>query len=195
MSSWQTWLRLIVVGVPVVGATPTALTAYQSFKHGIPYGEVSHRLSQWELWNKNAACAAKLDYREVDTDRAKINVAICKETGDIAIRIAAPDGRSINEWIAFDRLDRTAKPYSVWDLLFSTVRASPAVPRMPAAKFRFAQRAGLQVICQSTVDKTKIVRIVNESGRCYRETFSPFQGRVEKREEVPCNTSCPAPRR
>lgn len=195
MPNWQTLVRSIVIGVPIIGAAPTALTAYQSFKHGIPYGEVSHRLAQWELWTKNADCAAKLDYKEVDTNRAKINVAVCKDTGDIAIRIAAPDGRSINEWIAFDRLDRSVTPYSIWDLLASTVRASPAASRTRALNFRVAERSALRVICQSTVDKAKIVRIVEEAGRCYREIFSPFQGRVERREEVPCNTSCPPPHR
>ena len=194
-SRWQLLARSIVIGVPVIAAIPTALTAYQSFKHGIPYGEVSHRLAQWELWNKNAECAGKLDYREVKTDRAKINVAVCTDTGDIAIRIAAPDGRSINEWIAFDRLDRSGKPYSIWDLLVTTVRAGEAPPRASAGNIRLAQGSGLRVVCQSMPDKSNIVRIVNEGGRCYRETFSPFVGKVERREEVPCNTPCPPPQK
>ena len=190
---WQLLLRILVIGVPVIAAIPTALTAYQSFKNGIPFGEVSYRLKQWELWNKNAECAANLHYREVTTDRAKINVAACKDTGDIALRISVSDGRSINEWIAFDRIGRSSEPNSLWNLLVAAVRAGDALSSEPAEPGRSV--AQLQVVCQSQPDRTRIVRIVNEDGKCYRETFSPFLGKVERREEVPCNTPCPAPQK
>ena len=188
---WQLFVRIIVFGIPVIAAIPTALTAYQSFKNGIPFGEVSYRLKQWELWNKNAECAANLHYRDVTTDRAQISVAACKDTGDIALRISVSNGRSINEWIAFDRLGRSSESNSLWNLLVAAVRADDAPSGGSDEPGRSVSLAQLQVVCQSRPDRTKIVRIVNEGGRCYRETFSPFLGRVEQREEVPCNTPCP----
>ena len=47
-------------------------------------------------------------------------------------------------------------------------------------------------VCQAMPTKGQIVRVVQFEGKCFRETFSPFVGKVEKRESVPCNTTCPA---
>ena len=42
-------LRVIAIGVPVAGAIPTGVNLYHSFKHGIPYAQVSHRLEQYDF--------------------------------------------------------------------------------------------------------------------------------------------------
>jgi hypothetical protein len=58
---------------------------------------------------------------------------------------------------------------------------------------QFAQATGggqMQVVCQVMSEKGKVVRIVNEGGKCFRENVNAFQGKVEKREEVQCNTPC-----
>ncbi len=50
----------------------------------------------------------------------------------------------------------------------------------------------MEVVCQSLVSKSQLVRIVKEDGKCFRETMSPVRGSVDKREEVPCETKCTA---
>jgi hypothetical protein len=59
------------------------------------------------------------------------------------------------------------------------------------APVRLAQ-APMEVVCQALVSKMQLVRIVKEGGKCFRETMSPVRGSVDKREEVPCETKCPA---
>ena len=73
--------------------------------------------------------------------------------------------------------------------------AEEGAPLGQLGTLRFAQAsggAGHQVVCQAMPTRGQIVRVVQFEGKCFRETFSPFVGKVEKRESVPCNTTCPA---
>lgn len=183
--------RAVAIAVPVIGAMPTAYNVYQSYQHGIPYNEVSYRLAQHDLWVKNFDC--KIDYRALTTSHGtRVDVGACNRTGDISIKITAQGGQASYEWLAFEKLRQPAKAAAMTGWVIGTAEAQEASrsgAAAPGGTFRLAQ-ATMEVICQTMPDKSKIVRIVKEAGKCYREHFSPFQGRVEKREEVPCNTQC-----
>ncbi len=196
--------RIIAITAAVAGSIPTATNVYHSWVHGIPYSEVSHRLSQYDLWVKNFEC--KIDYRSLTTAQGtKLDAGACPKSGDVALKVTTPTGGAAYEWIAFDKLQKAGqKSAGLWSLLVteavaaegSATETSPAsvgkvtAPRGALAQTQIAQ-AGIQVLCQTLQSKSQIIRVVNDGGKCYRETFSPFSGRVEKRDEVPCNTSCP----
>jgi hypothetical protein len=193
--------RIVAIGAALAGAVPTAMNLYHSWKHNIPFTEVSQRLAQAELWSRNYDC--KIDYRALTTTNGtRIDVGACPKNGDIALKISTTGGQSTYEWIAFDKLNKPAKrTASLFDLVIATAHADdgkPAAPTTgaasPAAPLRIqtAQAQTMQVVCTAKVAATQIVRIVNEGGKCFRETFSPIAGKVEKREDVPCNTQCPA---
>jgi hypothetical protein len=178
-------LRVLAISVPVAGAVPTAINLYHSYKHGIPYSQVAHRLDQYDLWVRNLDCA--IEYKEMSAaQNTKINIGVCPTSGDISIKVALPEGKAIVEWIAFDRL-RQAN--ALLDLLVSPAHAEEIAT--PPSQWRLAQ-ASSQLVCQSWEGKAKIVRIIREGGRCFRETISPYQGHVDRRAEVPCDTRCPA---
>lgn len=191
--------RIIAISAAVAGAIPTGMNFYQSWMHGIPYSQVSHRLAQSDLWGKNFEC--KIDYNVISTGAGtKVDVGACPKSGDILVRVTAATGKAAYEWIPAERLQQAgmAAAAGVMSLFVSPAVADelPAkiLPRASAAPRRIElAQASLQVVCQSMQGKSQIIRIVNEGGKCYRETFSPIVGRVEKREEVPCNTACPAP--
>ena len=197
--------RIIAITAAVAGSIPTATNVYHSWVHGIPYNEVSHRLSQYDLWVKNFEC--KIDYRSLTTAQGtKLDAGACSKSGDVALKVTTAAGASAYEWIAFDMLQKAGqKSASVWSLLVSEAQAAEgpqtaletpgsattaAAPHAAVPRTQIAQ-AGIQVVCQTLQSKSQIIRIVNEGGKCYRETFSPFHGKVEKRDEVPCNTTCP----
>lgn len=193
--------RVIAIAAAVGGAIPTATTFYQSWQHGVPYSEVSHRLSQYDLWVKNFNC--KIDYRSLHTGQGtRIDAGACPQSGDIALKLTTPSGQAAYEWIAFDKLQKAhaSAKAAFWSLVVSPAVAEEvsAQARQQVAQAPGAPGAGpapggssLQVLCQTLQSKSQIVRVVNEGGKCFRETFSPFQGRVEKRDAVPCNTQCP----
>lgn len=197
--------RIIAITAAVAGSIPTATNLYHSWAHGIPYSEVSHRLSQYDLWVKNFQC--KIEYRSLTTAQGtKLDAGACPKSGDVALKVTTATGQAAYEWIAFDKLQKVgAQAAGIWSLIVAEAAASEGVaklasdadvampvPRADAVspRLQLAQAPSLQVICQ-TLQKSLIVRVVSEGAKCYRETFSPLQGRVEKREEVPCTTTCP----
>jgi hypothetical protein len=181
---WYTLIKVAVIAVPVIGATPTALNIYYAWRHGIPYSQVSHRLQQYDLWVKNGTCA--IEYSEINASKdAKVKIGACPTTGDISIQVSLAAGTSFFEWIDFDQLQHINTAQSVLLTPALAAEASSAL-----AGTRVAE-AGSRVVCQGWESKTQLIRIVNEGGRCFKETIAPYSGRAEKRVEVSCSTTCP----
>jgi hypothetical protein len=181
---WYTLIKVAVIAVPVIGATPTALNIYYAWKHGIPYSQVSHRLEQYELWVKNGSCA--IDYSEINAGKdAKVKIGACPTTGDISIQVALATGTSFFEWIDFNQLQHMNTASSI--LMTPALAAETSTP---LAGTRLAEAAS-RVVCQGWENKTQLIRVVNEGGRCFKETIAAYSGRADKRVEVPCTTACP----
>ena len=192
-----------VLLVSIAAAVPTAQNLYYSWSHGIPFSEVSHRLQQYDLWMKNLEC--KVEYRTLNTaSGSKVDVGACKTSGDIAIKVSAPNGQQAYEWIAFDDLKKAPAIATTGflDLLIPPAYAEAAVKLPPAAtadatanlpkslpegSVRVAQ--GMEVMCQKK-QGDKIVRIIKDGSKCYKEVVSPLKGSVESRSEVSCSTGC-----
>jgi hypothetical protein len=185
-------IKLGVFAVSVAAAIPTAQNLYYSWKNDVPFNEVAHRLTQYDLWMKNLDC--KIDYRTLSAaSGTKVDVGTCPKSGDIAIKVSSSNGQSNYEWIAFDQLPKpTTKSAGLLGLLITPALAEElAKPQSTIAadgKLRVAE-SGMETVCQAKV-KDQIVRVVKDAGKCFRETVSPFKGTVEKREEVPCTTQC-----
>ena len=194
--------RILAISVACLGAIPTGYNLYQSWQHGIPYSQVSHRLEQYELWVKNFEC--KIDYSSVGTGKGtKVDVGACPKSGDIALKLTTPAGKATYEWIAFDQLEKATQQASLLSLFVteaqaeelhkaqgSTATAGTVSVGGIAQLAQSTPGTGMKVICEVMPEKGKILRIVSEGGKCYREHVSAFQGRMEKREEVPCSTQC-----
>ena len=189
--------RILAIAVACLGAIPTGYNLYQSWAHGIPYSEVSHRLDQYALWVKNFEC--KIDYRTVPANQGgtKVDVGACPKSGDIALKLTTANGKSSYEWIAYNQLEQATKTASLLSL-FATEAFADEAPKpdgLPTAR-QFAQSTpppaggALQVRCEAMPAPGQIIRIVGEAGKCFREHISAMKGKVDKREEVPCATQC-----
>jgi hypothetical protein len=153
----------------------------------VPFNQVQHRLTQAALWEKNFDC--KIDYRTLVTaDKSKVEVGSCAKTRDISIRVSS--GTQTNyEWIAFEQLPKPASQTAgLLELFIAKAYAGEAAGRASDAPIVLAQST-MQVMCESRT-KDAIVRVVNDGGKCFKETVSLFKGTVEKREEVACNSQC-----
>ncbi|HRN87549.1 hypothetical protein [Hyphomicrobium sp.] len=180
-------LKTVALVVTIVGAIPTAITAYHAWQYKVPFTKVPHRLAQYDLWMKNLDC--QIEYKALDTAQGtKLDVGACPSTGDIAIRIESTDGKTTYEWIAYNELQKPGEepPTNLIDLFIGVARADTAGQR----SVRTAQ--AMEVVCQSLVTKNQLVRVVREGGKCFREELSPMRGSIDKREEVPCDTQCKA---
>ena len=180
-------LKTLALVVTIVGAIPTAITAYHAWQYQVPFTQVSHRLQQFEIWERNIDC--KIDYKARSTAQGtKLDAGACPSTGDISLKVSTDDGKATYEWIAYSQLQKPgeAPPAGFLDLLIGSARADQSAPRT----MMMAQ--GMEVVCQSLVSKTQLVRVVKEGGQCYREVVSPVRGSVDKRDPVPCDTKCTA---
>lgn len=124
--------RTVAIITAVIGATPTAYQFYQSWKHDIPYSEVPHRLSQYELFVANIDCNPS--YKALTAaNGTRIDAAACPKTGDISVRIVAPGNQAYHQWVAFKQLQKTATARSAWlDLFVASAHAQEGKPA-PAA--------------------------------------------------------------
>ena len=188
-------VKLAVLAVSVAAAIPTAQNLYYSYKNGVPFNQVEHRLSQAALWEKNFDC--KIEYRALSTATAgKVEVGSCSKTGDISIKVSGAKGQTNYEWIAFDQLPKPEVQSAGFflDFLVSQAIAEELIKpesASAAAPIRLAE-VSAEMMCQAK-KKDVVVRIVKENGKCVRETVSLFKGSVEKREDVPCDKACPIP--
>ncbi len=178
-------IKGIALVATIIGAIPTAITIYHAWTYKIPYSQVSHRLTQYDLWIKNLDCT--IDYKALSTaGGTKVDVGACQKTGDISIKISAEDGKATYEWIAYNQLQKPGeapKSQGVLDLIFGAARAADGEGRIQLAQ------SNLEVMCKSLVSG-KIVQIVKEGGQCYREVVSPMRSSVESREPVACDAKC-----
>jgi hypothetical protein len=180
-------LKTVALVVTIVGAIPTAITAYHAWQYKVPFTQVSHRLAQFEIWERNIDC--KIDYKALSTSQGtKVDAGACPSTGDISLKVSTDDGKATYEWIAYNQLQKPgeAPPSGFLDLIIGSARADQSGPR----SVQFAQ--SMEVVCQSLISKSQLVRVVKEGSQCYREVLSPVRGSVDKREQVPCETKCSA---
>jgi hypothetical protein len=183
------FLKTAALVVTIVGAIPTAMTAYHAWQYKVPFSQVSHRLAQYEIWERNIDC--KIEYKALSTaEGTKVDTGACDETGDISLKVSTNDGKATYEWIAYNQLQKPGEappPSGILDLLVGMAHAGAVETK----GIQLAQ-GSLEVMCQSLVSKQQLVRIVKEDGKCYREVMSPMRGTVDKRDEVPCDTKCTA---
>jgi hypothetical protein len=184
-------VKIAVLLVSIAAAIPTARNLYYSWLNGVPFAEVPHRLAQYDLWIKNLEC--KIAYRALLTSNGnKVDVGACAKTGDIAIKITGERGLTAYEWIAFDKLRKPANQTAdLFQMLISPAHAGVDEQLRTIAgtsSLRLAQ-AGMEVLCQARRGH-KVVQVIKEGDKCFREIVLPFRGTIEKREEVDCNTRC-----
>ncbi len=185
------WQRLFlyptVVGA-LIGAIPTGLDYYKAFIYDIEFGAVKHAEEQQRLWIKNFACAQNINYQQIKTaENTLVKVGACTN-GDVLIEVVAPATDRIVEWISLERL-KTASAVSSLSL-FSKAHASALAhssnvrPRQEMTRMAQASTTKCQVM-----QGTRIIRIVQEGGACYKEVVNVMKGK-KTRTSVPCTTSC-----
>lgn len=187
----MTAIKLAVFAVSVAAAIPTARDLYYSWQTGVPFNQVSHRLSQASLLEKNFGC--NIRYTQIsNVSGARVEVGSCPKTGDIAIRVTR-DRDTNFEWIAFDQLPKpNTGVASLMDMFVSKAVAGELTSANASPQTVRVAQASVEVLCQGK-QKDMLVRVVRENGKCRQESVSIFKGTLEKSVEVPCDSACPIP--
>lgn len=188
---WQRlYLYPAVLGA-LLGAIPTGMDYYKSFVYDIEFNAVKHAEEQQRLWIKNFACARDIVYQQVTTaENILVKVGACAN-GDVLIEAVTPNDGRIVEWISLERL-RTSPAVSSLTLAGSAyASALPShSPVHQRARDMIQLAAKTSTKCQIMAGKTRIIRIVQENGSCFREEIDMMKGTIISRQPVPCTASC-----
>jgi hypothetical protein len=150
---------------------------------------VRHAEQQRRLWIKNFGCAQSITYQQVRTeDGTQVQVGACSN-GDVLIEVQSPGAARILEWIPLNRIQlaSTVSSMSLVSTALAAVQSGHSAPAAQSAHRRFAQAS---VMCQARQGSSKIIRIVNENGKCFREEIEMLKGKVVKRTPVDCGAKC-----
>ncbi len=184
--AWRFFLLYPAVFGVLLGAIPTGIDLYKSFKYGISVSDVAHAEKQKNLWIKNIRCVQNLSYHTVKTeDRATVQIGAC-QNGDVLIELIPEDGGTqVAEWVSLDRA-KAAAANSVGSLLFSKAYASSMA--LAAA----ASGGGtVKTVCTSiNPEKQMIERIVKRGNICTREINNMITRKSISSEEVSCDSKC-----
>ncbi|MCP4935858.1 MAG: hypothetical protein GY927_17030 [bacterium] len=183
--AWQYFLLYPAVFGALIGAIPTGIDLYKSFKYGISVSDVAHAEKQKDLWIKNIRCVQSLSYHTVKTeDKSMVQIGAC-QNGDVLIELIPEDGGTqVAEWVSLDRA-KAAAVSSVGSLLFSKAFAS---------SISLAAAAGggtVKTVCTSIHPQKQLIeRIVKRGNVCTREINNMITRKSVKTEVVPCDTKC-----
>ena len=187
---WQRLFLYPTVAGALMGAIPTGLDYYKAFVYDIEFNTVKHAEEQRRLWVKNFACARNITYQQVRTaEDTLVQVGACAN-GDVLIEVAPPGGSRIVEWISLERL-KTASAVSSLSLIgsaYAGIAARPAPKKAAEGQIVLAQ-AGTVIKCQK-MQKTRIIRIVQQGNACFREEIDVMKGTVVSRRPVACTATC-----
>mgnify|MGYP000148726741 CR=1 FL=1 len=185
--SGRGWIFNLTLLLALIGAVPTGIELYKAWKYGLDFGDVARAEEQRRLWEKNFDCTAQLSYQEVQTqEKVLVKVGTCP-SGDVLINAVLPDeNKQVFQWVSIDRLKTTAALDRLLGQAYAqTVSRSMVLAQAPTA----------QVQCQEWLDaaRTRLTRVVNEGGRCFREDIEVLSGKVGARAEVACDAKCAKP--
>lgn len=185
---WQRMLAPAVLGA-ILGAIPTGIDLYKSFDYDVGYSEVRHAEEQRRLWMKNFACAQSMTYQQVRTEEGiEVQVGACPN-GDVLIEVQAPNSTRLLEWISLNRI-RSASAVSSLSLVGTAYAAAQPGYKSSQKVSPHSKIAQASVMCQAMQGSSRIIRIVNDNGTCFREEIEVLKGKVVKREQVACDAKC-----
>jgi hypothetical protein len=147
---------------------------------------------QQRLQQKNLVCAVSMTRQAISGQHeTTIRYGVC-DNHDVLVEVYPQNKPAFQQWMSPENiLGETAKART--GSLFSSAVAATLI-RPPAANGA-VQPAQMQLktLCQVWQDSSrqvKMVRVTDEGGTCFRERINVLSGRVEIREQVPCDTQC-----
>lgn len=148
---------------------------------------------QQRLQQKNLTCFVSMERRTVDIGSGTMRYGACPNS-DVLVEVYPNAKPAFMQWLTPENLQGGSKQTNAYGLL-SSAHAATLVPPLGDALSDGVQRTQgmLKTKCagwSQAHPNVKMVRVTDEGGRCYREVINVLSGRVEVRDQVPCDTKC-----
>ena len=186
LKTWKQWFLIYpTFAIAVLGAIPQYINVIQGLAIGVETSQVSYAVNQNKLWKKNQNC--NLSLITIKTiENSRLSIGACP-TGDIQVNIIFPDDSRVVRWLGFDELKNVS---SIDNGIFEGLGISTAVAeKIEPLKIQLA-RSDSEVMCQKFLSNGKLVRIIRDGEKCYKETINTYTGKVEEHIVVKCSSSC-----
>jgi hypothetical protein len=151
---------------------------------------------QQRLQQKNLVCAINMARHAVPGEhQTSLRYGVC-DNNDVLVEVYPDAKPAYQQWVSPENVITAGQARTSG--LFSAAFAA-ALPGRPAAvpNMSVPVQMTLKTLCQAWQDgsrQVKMVRVTDEGGTCYRERINVLSGRVEIREQVPCDAKCDAPK-
>ncbi len=151
---------------------------------------------QQRLQQKNLVCAINMARHAVPGEhQTSLRYGVC-DNNDVLVEVYPDAKPAYQQWVSPENVITAGQARTSG--LFSAAFAA-ALPVRPAAapNMSVPVQMTLKTLCQAWQDgsrQVKMVRVTDEGGTCYRERINVLSGRVEIREQVPCDAKCDAPK-
>lgn len=182
----QNGIRAVLIGASVVAAIPTVMNLGLALQKWVPISELEKSYHRERLFNRNFGDLPKTS-KPIAISNDKLVVLGAYKSGDVFVQVVKPkSGESLfMEWLGREQMTTGNKDYSIWDILFSVAKADEAKP------IRVAQSIDYKIKCAWKPQGGKATRVVQVNGKCYKESFSPFTGKSDPRQELEsCANAC-----
>jgi hypothetical protein len=181
------WTLVLVLAL--AGAVPQYYAWLKAYTLGVPADSLYEARLQETLWEKNFACATRLDrqsndYAAIAGDQVNVVVWACP-SGDVLVALGSPNEPSAQRsvWIPMTQLSQPSSQLS-W-----LVRQAFAAELHAQAGKRFAPMT--RVLCQRWLPDKRILRRVQlANGQCRDEVIDPHTGRVTQSRPAACDPAC-----
>ena len=175
--------------VAVAGAIPQYATWIKALATGVPSTVLHTALEQERLWEKNFACATRLDqnsqdYAAITGDKVHVVVWACP-SGDVLVTTESPQQTVLprSVWVPFAAMPGEAGHWA--PLIREAFAAGPG----RAGDWRLARI--VNVLCQKWLRDGYILRRVRlDNGRCRDEVINTRTGQVVQSRSAPCDPRC-----
>ena len=146
---------------------------------------------QQKQQQRNLNCSLNMPRSLVRSGDVTLQYGVCPNN-DVLVAVYPDNKPAYQQWLTPENFIEKA---SISGLIGKAYAAMPPVsqPKQNTSSATLPVQIQLKTICQDWQDKnkqTKIVRVTNEGGQCFRELINVVSGRVEIREKVTCNTKC-----
>ena len=148
---------------------------------------------QQRLQQKNMLCAITMTRRAVEADNeTSIRYGVCNNN-DVLVEVYPNNKPAFQQWLSPENIAGIG-PAAASGLFTAAYAATlPPLPPQAGAPMSRPAQMTLKTLCQAWEDQTRqsrMIRVTDEGGTCFRERINVLSGRVEVREQVPCDSKC-----
>jgi hypothetical protein len=152
---------------------------------------------QQRLQQKNLVCAVNMTRHAVPGEHSTtLRYGVC-DNNDVLVEVYPDAKPAYMQWVSPENVitGGQTKTSGIFPAAFAAAMSgmSATATAKAAAPMSSPAQMTLKTLCQAWQDgskQVKLVRVTNEGGTCYRERINVLSGRVEIREQVPCEAKC-----